>query len=159
MPKLSSMPKPAAAPLQPRTPKGQVSPAERFKLRVGPSPIDGLGVFADELIPARRKIGEMRGEIISVAEARRRIKGRARIHIVELSTRTAVDATESSCALRHVIHSCSPNTVLRIRQGRAEFYALRDIAPGEEIAAHYGESHHEGRLRCGCGAPNCSGRL
>ncbi|MDT9001378.1 SET domain-containing protein [Paucibacter sp. APW11] len=162
MPRLTELPsdQPSqSSPAAVRPAKGEPLPAERFALRVGPSKIDGLGVFAAETIPARRKIGEMRGEIISVAEARRRIKGRARIHIVELSTRTAVDATNSSCALRHVNHSCSPNTVLRIRQGRAEFYALRDIEAGEEIAAHYGESHHEGRLRCGCGAPNCSGRL
>ncbi|OWQ83074.1 SET domain-containing protein-lysine N-methyltransferase [Roseateles aquatilis] len=139
--------------------KGQPQPAERFALSVGPSPIDGLGVFADEAIPARRKIGEMRGEVVPVREARRRIEGRRRIHVVEVSNKTAIDATKSDCALRHVNHSCSPNAVLRIRQGRAEFYAMRDIDTGEEIVADYGESHHEGRLRCRCGAPNCKGRL
>jgi SET domain-containing protein len=48
---------------------------------------------------------------------------------------------------------------MRIRQGRVEFYAMRDIAPGEEITVNYGETHHEGRLRCRCGAPGCAGRL
>lgn len=139
--------------------KGEPQPAERFELEVGPSVIDGKGVFAKESIPARRKIGEMRGEIVSVREARRRIDGRRRIHVVEVSARSAIDATHSDSALRHVNHSCAPNAVLRIRQGRAEFYAIRDIEPGEEICADYGESHHEGRLRCRCGAPNCKGRL
>ncbi|HLO95344.1 MAG TPA: SET domain-containing protein-lysine N-methyltransferase [Burkholderiaceae bacterium] len=144
---------------------GQPSPktgpqcAEKFLVTVRDSPIDGQGVFAAEPIPARRKIGEMRGELISVAEARRRIKGRARIHMVEVSERRAIDATESDGPLRFINHSCLPNAVLRIRQGRAEFYAIRDIAPGEELTADYGESHHEGRLRCACGAPNCKGRL
>lgn len=133
--------------------------AEKFLLSVGPSSIDGQGVFAAEPIPARRKIGEMRGELISVAEARRRVKGRARIHMVEVSERSAIDATNSDGPLRFVNHSCAPNAVLRIRQGRAEFYAIRDIDSGEELTADYGESHHEGRLRCGCGAPNCKGRL
>ncbi|MDH0867845.1 SET domain-containing protein-lysine N-methyltransferase [Mitsuaria sp. GD03876] len=140
-------------------PRGEPLPAERFVLTVGPSPIDGLGVFAGESIPARRKIGEMRGEIVPVREARRRIEGRRRIHVVEVTDKTAIDATQSDCALRHVNHSCAPNAVLRIRQGRAEFYAIRDIGAGEEICADYGESHHEGRLRCRCGAPNCKGRL
>lgn len=139
--------------------KGQPLPAERFALTVGPSAIDGLGVFAAEMIPARLKIGEMRGEVVSVREARRRIDGRRRIHVVEISNRTAIDATKSDCALRHVNHSCAPNAVLRIRQGRAEFYAMRDIASGEEICADYGESHHDGKLRCRCGAVNCKGRL
>ena len=161
MPRLSAV---AAAPAEsqaaaPGRAKGEPQPAERFVLTVGPSPIDGLGVFAGEAIPARRKIGEMRGEIVPVREARRRIEGRRRIHVVEVTVKTAIDATKSDCALRHVNHSCAPNAVLRIRQGRAEFYAIRDIAPGEEICADYGESHHEGRLRCRCGAPNCKGRL
>lgn len=134
-------------------------PAERFALEAGPSRIDGQGVFAAEPIPARRKIGEMRGEIVSVREARRRVEGRRRIHVVEVSDRTAIDATASDSLLRLTNHSCSPNAVLRIRQGRAEFYAIRDITPGEEICADYGETHHEGRLRCRCGAPNCKGRL
>jgi len=37
--------------------------------------------------------------------------------------------------------------------------ALRAIAPGEEITVNYGETHHEGKLRCRCGAPNCIGAL
>lgn len=139
--------------------KGQPLPAERFQLRIGPSAIDGLGVFALEAIAVRRKIGELRGESISVREARRRAKGRERIHIVEVSETRAVDATESKDMLRNINHSCAPNAVLRIAQGRVEFYALRDIEPGEELTCDYGESHHEGRLRCRCGAPLCLGRL
>jgi SET domain-containing protein len=158
MPRLSSLPTPNAdAP--PERPRGEPQPAERFALRVGPSEIDGLGVYALDPIPARRKSGEMRGEVISVREARRRVQGRRRIHVVEVSERSAIDATDSDCALRHINHSCAPNAVLRIRQGRAEFYAMRDIAPGEELSCDYGESHHEGRLRCRCGAPHCKGRL
>lgn len=162
MPKITSLPDnnasvdahPLLSPVG-QGPKG----AERYLLSVGPSPIDGQGVFAAEAIPARRKIGEMRGEVITVAEARRRVKGRARIHMVEVSERSAIDATDSNGPLRYVNHSCAPNAVLRIRQGRAEFYAIRNIESGEELTADYGESHHEGRLRCGCGAPNCKGRL
>lgn len=162
MPRLSDLPAPppsAPAVTEPARRKGQVLPAERFALRVGESPIDGLGVFAAEAIPARRKIGEIRGESISVREARRRAKGRARIHIVEVSETRAVDATDSPDALKHMNHSCAPNAVLRISQGRVEFYALRDIEPGEELGCDYGESHHEGRLTCRCGAPNCAGKL
>jgi len=133
--------------------------AERFRLRVGPSEIDGLGVFAQEAIPARSKIGEMRGEIIPVAEARKRVRGQARVHVVEISARSAVDASQTPGALRHINHSCAPNTSLQTRQGRAEFFALRDIAAGEELTADYGASHHEGRLVCRCGAPQCKGRL
>ncbi|MGS0754238.1 SET domain-containing protein [Roseateles sp. GG27B] len=140
-------------------PKSPPQPAERFALRVAASPIDGLGVFAAEAIPARRKIGELRGESISVREAHQRAKGRARIHIVTVSETRAVDATDSPDLLRLVNHACSPSALLRISQGRVEFYALRDIAVGEEISCDYGESHHQGRLTCRCGAANCAGKL
>ena len=137
------------------------APADPQKFRVGvqPSRIDGQGAFALEAIPARRKVGEVRGEPISVREARRRARALARIMIVEVSHTRAIDASASSDPLRFTNHSCAPNAVLRIRQGRVEIYAMRDIAPGEELTVDYGESHHEGRLACRCGAPRCAGRL
>lgn len=138
---------------------GQRGDPQKFAVAVAPSRIDGQGAFAGEPIPARRKIGEIRGEPISVREARRRAKGQQRIMIVELSERRAIDAAKSADPLRFTNHSCRPNAVLRIRQGRVEFYAMRDLAPGEEITVDYGESHHEGRLRCRCGASGCSGSL
>lgn len=132
---------------------------QKFRVVVRPSRIDGQGAFADEAIPARRKIGEIRGESISVREARRRARGLERIMIVEVSERRAIDAAASTDPLRFTNHSCAPNAVLRIRQGRVEFYAMHDVAAGEELTVGYGESHHEGRLACRCGAPRCVGRL
>jgi uncharacterized protein len=79
--------------------------------------------------------------------------------IVELSERRAIDASQSGDPLRFTNHCCAPNAVLRIRQGRVEIYAMRALAAGEEITVNYGETHHEGKLRCRCGAPGCVGRL
>lgn len=136
---------------------------QKFALEARPSAIDGTGAFALEAIPARRKIGELRGTSISVREARRRARAKALagepIMIVELSASRAIDATASADVLRFTNHSCAPNAFLRIGQGRVEFYALRDVAPGEELTADYGESHHGGRLECRCAAPRCKGRL
>lgn len=148
MPTLVTLP-PAPAPERPHPPR----------LEVRASAIDGQGVFAAEPVAERRKIGEIRGEPISVAEARQRARGLQRIMLIELSDKRAIDASAGDSPLRFVNHSCAPNAVLRIRQGRVEFFALRDIAADEELTAHYGESHHAGRLTCRCGAPGCSGRL
>ena len=141
--------------------ESMASPADpqKFAVDIKPSRIDGRGAFAAVAIPARRKIGEIRGESISVREARRRARGVERIMIVEVSERRAIDASQSVDPLRFTNHSCRPNAVLRIRQGRVEFYALRDVAPGEELTVDYGETHHEGRLPCRCGAPGCAGFL
>jgi len=132
---------------------------QKFAVDVGPSPIDGQGVFAAESIPKRLKIGEIRGESISVAEARIRATRSERIMIVELSSRKAIDFSRSSDPMRYTNHSCQPNARLCVRQGRVEFYAVRDIGRGDEITVNYGETHHEGRLVCLCGAPGCLGRL
>ena len=134
-------------------------PYQKFAVEVRPSAIDGHGAFAAEAVPPRLKIGEIRGESISVAEARIRATRSERIMIVELSSRRAIDFSKSADPMRYTNHSCQPNARLCIRQGRVEFYALRSIAPGEEITVNYGETHHEGRLACRCGAPNCLGRL
>ena len=134
-------------------------PYQKFAVDVRPSPIDGHGVFAAEPIPKRLKIGEIRGESISVAEARIRATRTERIMIVELSARRAIDFSRSSDPMRFTNPSCKANARLCIRQGRVEFYAVRDIAPGEELTVDYGESHHDGQLRCRCGAAGCRGAL
>lgn len=130
-------------------------PYQHFDVAVRRSAIDGFGVFAAEAVPPRRKIGEIRGESISIAEARRRAERLERIMIVEVSTRRAIDASRSTDPMRFTNPACTPNARLAIRDGRIEFYALRPIAVGEEITVDYGETHHGGTLRCRCGAPGC----
>jgi SET domain-containing protein len=154
-PALSDVPKavPAVAEATGRT------AYQKFAVDVAPSRIDGHGAFAAEAIAPRLKIGEIRGESISVAEARIRATRHERIMIVELSDKRAIDFSKSSDPMRYTNHSCRPNARLVIRNGRVEFYAARAIAVGEEITVDYGETHHEGRLRCQCGAPGCRGAL
>jgi SET domain-containing protein len=125
-------------------------------LVVGRSGIVGKGLFSGTRIPARAKIGEFEGEVIGLRESRRRAKGRAIVAIVELD-RHALDATASPRGFRFINHSCDPNTYIRCTADRAEFYALRAIAKGEELTADYGRSHHDGKLPCRCGATKCRG--
>ncbi len=148
-----------AAPAAAAAPEVVRPPWQKFAVDVRPSAIDGHGVFAAEPLPARRKIGEIRGESISVEDARIRATRSERVMIVELSAKKAVDFSRSTDPMRYTNHSCRPNARLSIRQGRVEFYALRAIGVGEEVTVDYGETHHEGRLACRCGAPGCRGAL
>ena len=132
---------------------------QKYAVDVRESPIDGHGVFAAETIPALVKIGEIRGEAISVEDARIRATRHERIMIVELSRRRAIDFSQSTDPMRFTNHSCRPNARLSTEHGRVEFYALRRVASGEEITVDYGETHHEGKLACRCGAPGCRGAL
>ncbi len=129
---------------------------QKFDVAVQGSAIDGRGVFAAEAIPAWRKIGEIRGEAISVEEGRIRATRVERVMMVEISPERAIDFSRSTDPMRYTNHSCAPNARMTIRRGRVEFYALRAIAPGEEMTVNYGPTHHEGRLACRCGAPGCA---
>jgi uncharacterized protein len=132
---------------------------QKFAVTVAASAIDGQGVFAAEAIRSRKKIGEIRGESISVDDARIRATRHERVMIVELSPKRAIDFSKSSDPMRFTNHSCAPNAQLVIANGRVEFFSLRDIAPAEEITVDYGETHHQGRLACRCGAEGCRGAL
>jgi uncharacterized protein len=127
----------------------------RFRIQAKPSKIQGTGAFALEAIPARKKIGNMGGEIISKREVRKRIEKVKEIAMVEFHNGKALDASVNPNDLRYINHSCSPNTFLRRNYPYIEFYALRPIKKGEELTADYGETHHDGKLPCRCGAPNC----
>jgi SET domain-containing protein len=127
-------------------------------LYVDRSAVVGKGLFAGTPIAARAKIGEFEGEVIGLRESQRRARGRKIVAIVELE-RHALDATRSPRGFRFINHSCAPNTFFRCTPERAEVYALRTIRRGEELTVDYGRSHHEGKLRCRCRAPNCRGYL
>ncbi|MDQ3027074.1 MAG: SET domain-containing protein-lysine N-methyltransferase [Pseudomonadota bacterium] len=125
-------------------------------LFVGRSRSTGRGLFAGTAIAPRAKIGDYEGEAIGLREARRRAKGQRIVAIVELE-RHAIDATRWKHGFRFINHSCDPNTFIRCTPARAEFYARRAIRAGEELTCDYGESQHNGRLPCRCGAANCRG--
>lgn len=138
----------------------EISPHDTwFSFEVKPSLIDGMGVFAKESIPPNRKIGNLGGQVISIRVARQRVKQQKRVAMVEFGDGRALDASVNANQLRYVNHSCDPNTYMRVAFGRVEFYSLRRIRKGEEITCDYGDTHHDGKLSCKCGSPNCKGRL
>jgi uncharacterized protein len=135
------------------------TPMLLYSLENKPSKIDGKGAFALQQIPARKKIGNLAGEIISLGEARRRAAQTKRVAMVEFGDGRALDASINPNELRYVNHSCQPNTFMRVCYSRVEFYSLRAIIEGEELTCDYGPTHHDGKLRCRCGATNCKGYL
>jgi len=127
------------------------------RLYVGRSAIEGRGCFLAAAVKARHKVAELQGERISHAEGRRRMRGQRRIRISDVDDRTAIDMNRRGDATAFINHSCAPNLFLRVQHGHPIVYALRDIRAGEELLLDYGDSHHDGKLRCRCGAPNCRG--
>jgi SET domain-containing protein len=127
-------------------------------VHVGESPINGLGVFAGEDLPGRRKLGELSGHRVPLPQAWRQVERRAKIYMIELSPHEALDCTRGN-AFKHLNHSCRPNCYLRICQGRGEVYTLRPVPAGAELTVDYGITPHVGGMVCLCGAPDCRGSL
>jgi uncharacterized protein len=131
-----------------------------YKLTVKKSKIAGKGAYALQNIPAKKKLGNMAGELISYREAQKRVKQQpgAALLMVEFDNEPiALDASINRNELSYINHSCNPNTYLRRAYKKVEFYSKRAIKKGEELTADYGETHHDGKLPCRCGAKNCRG--
>lgn len=119
-----------------------------------------MGAYALTNIAARKKLGNMGGEIISYREAQKRVKRQPGnvLFMVEFDHgNIALDASVNSNELRYINHSCDPNTFMRRAYRKVEFYTLRPVKKGEELTCDYGETHHEGTLPCRCGAASCRG--
>ena len=128
-------------------------------LAVGKSRIDGRGCFATVAFRKWQKIAELTGERVSRVEAARRMNGRARLHICAIDSYWGIDGSRGGNGSQFINHSCRPNCFVRILHGHVIFFALRDIAPGEEITMDYVNSYHPDSKRCRCGAPDCRGTI
>lgn len=141
--------------------KAIVTPAYKiiYPVKVAKSNISGKGAYALQAIPARKKIGDLGGVIITMKEAMQLVKDIKVINMVELNDKYALNASANPNDMRFINHSCDPNTYMRVLSNRVEFYALRNIRKNEELSCDYGETHHEGTLPCKCGAKNCRGYI
>lgn len=133
-------------------------PAVPPRFAVRRSRIHGRGLFAVAAVPRRMKLGELSGVLRRVAAARRDMRRRGVIHLVEFDARWGLDCTRGN-GFRHLNHSCAANCYLRRVARRVEVYSRRAIAAGEELTVDYGATQHRGGMPCGCGAPGCRGRL
>lgn len=127
-------------------------------LTVKTSRINGKGCFATTRFPRGKKIAEYTGERISEAEANRRANRRV-LRICAIDTRWSLDGSRGGNGTHYINHSCEPNSYMKILYGHIQFYALRDIHPGEEITIDYESTLHPDTKRCYCGAKTCRGTI
>jgi SET domain-containing protein len=134
------------------------------------SPIHGTGVFAMRRIRKGARVIEYVGERVSHAEADRRYEDKeasdAHTFLFIVDRRTVIDAGVGGNSARFINHSCDPNCETVIEDRRVFIYALRDIAPGEELAYDYLIQREpddppdvEEVFRCRCGAARCRGSM
>jgi SET domain-containing protein len=127
-----------------------------FELSIRGSPIHRRGVYAEEPIPARRKVIEYTGEKIS----RRETKRRGDSHVTYLFTLDdywTLDGAFGGSGAEIINHSCAPNLRAWVFKGHILYMSKRVIEPGEELTVDYRFAKDVEIVPCRCGAKTCRG--
>jgi SET domain-containing protein len=128
-------------------------------LSVTKSPLHGLGCFATVRFLKGNRIAEYAGEKISRKEAMRRMKRPNGRRISELAAGWYIDGSVDGNQTQHINHSCDPNADASVIGGSLFIFALREIAPGEEITVDYLNSFEQDRSVCQCRTASCRQRI
>jgi SET domain-containing protein len=127
-----------------------------YRLRVGRSKIHRWGVYADQAIPAGRKVIEYTGERINRRETKRREDS---LYLFELDKYWTIDGSVGGSGAEFINHSCDPNLTTRILRGHILYFSCRRIAQGEELTVDYSYDWDVGLVRCVCGSKRCRGTI
>jgi uncharacterized protein len=130
-----------------------------FRLRIGPSPVHRYGLFAEERIPARRKVIEYTGEKINRRETKRRAEERPLHYLFTLDSYWAIDGAVGGSGAEYINHCCDPNIWTLVSHGHILYMSRRVIEPGEELTVDYHFDKDVERVECRCGAKNCRGTI
>ena len=111
----------------------------------------GRGVFAGEAITAGALIARFSGPFLRYAQTN------ASTYALQIGPDLYIGGSGGVDDLFN--HSCDPNAGVMIQETSAELRAIRDIAPGEEIAFDYSTTLDEEdfTMQCRCGSPSCRG--
>ena len=123
----------------------------------------GWGVFCKETIHAGTVISDYLGTVIKNAEYNLE-NDRKGLYLMYFSDRASIypDLTHPGPHLLN--HSCTPNCWVYSYRGHTLFFALRTIAPGEELTISYLLCPNDGTCspcthQCECGSTNCTGTM
>lgn len=131
---------------------------ESRSLSVKKSPLHGLGCFAAVRLSKGERIAEYVGEKISRKEAMRRMKRPDGKRISELEAEWYIDGSVDGNQTQYINHSCAPNADAFVIDGSLVIFALREIAPGEEITVDYLNSFEQDQSACRCLTASCRQR-
>ncbi|MGI9106441.1 MAG: SET domain-containing protein [Pyrinomonadaceae bacterium] len=117
----------------------------------------GLGLFALESLPARTRIIEYTGTLVSNAEVEKRKTGK---YFFGVNTKWSIDGSARSNTARYINHSCRPNAEAFISGHRIWIWSKKNIKSGEEITIDYGEEYFADQIKPkGCKCWKCVAEL
>lgn len=115
----------------------------------------GLGLQAQQLIPANQRIIEYKGTILSEEEA----SESGGKYLFGLGDDRVIDGRSRSNLARYINHSCQPNAEERLSRNRIWIWSIREIQAGEEITIDYGKEYFDAFIRQqGCRCDRCLNR-
>jgi SET domain-containing protein len=129
-----------------------------FKIVIRRSRIHRYGVYAEESIPANRKVIEYTGERVNRREAKRRGDGKF-TYLFAVDNYWTLDGAVGGSGAEIINHSCEPNLVSRVMKGHILYMSLRPIQVGEELTVDYHLDWNPPVTPCQCGTQRCRGTL
>ena len=115
-------------------------------------------MYAEQDMPANRKVVEYTGERISRKETKIRAS-RPLNYIFTLDKYWSLDGSVGGSGAEYINHSCQPNVVARILKGHILYFSKRRIRKGEELTVDYHFDKDVERVPCACGAAKCRGTI
>jgi len=134
-------------------------PQKARGLSVKRSPMHGFGCFATIRFMKGSSIAEYAGEKITHGEAMRRMRRPEGKRISQLDAGWYIDGGVHGNQTQYINHSCDPNADALVICGSMIIFALREIAPGEEITVDYLNSFETDQSICQCGTPSCRQKI
>lgn len=122
------------------------------------SEIHAAGCYTTAAIASGARVVEYSGDRLPKDVAERIYRERPFTYLFGVGDgETVIDGYGTAM---YINHSCAPNCETEEdEQGRVWIYALRDIAPGEELTYDYYLYDGDGEQPCCCGAPRCRGTM
>jgi len=145
-------------------------PQNRDFIRVGRSPIQGMGVFAKRKIPKGTRVVEYIGARVPISNFLVELaEGAASsVYSFHLNESIVIDGAVGGNDSRFINHSCEPNCEAYVFDNRVYIYAMEEILRGMELTFDYQlqsvlptrpTKADKEKYRCHCGSPNCRGTM
>jgi SET domain-containing protein len=129
-----------------------------FDIVIRRSKIHRYGVYANERIPAKRKVIEYTGARLNRKDAAA-IESGEYTYLFAVDSYWTLDGARGGSGAEIINHSCEPNLTSRVLKGHILYMSLRDIKRGEELTVDYNFSDLKEMTPCSCGAKNCRGTI
>jgi SET domain-containing protein len=129
-----------------------------FDVVIKRSKIHRYGVYANERIPANRKVMEYTGVRLNRQQAAA-IESGEYTYLFAIDSYWTLDGARGGSGAEIINHSCEPNMVSRVMKGHILYMTLRQIEKGEELTIDYNFGDIKETTPCFCGAKNCRGTI